>query len=66
MLAWNIITNILDKNILGSYSSAIDTALNVLYAPNEAYSVLIASNQFLNKVLDIFATEGDISMHATA
>lgn len=59
VLAWNQLANVLDKNSLMNYGSSIDTALNVVYSPNEAYSVVIASIHFLNNVLSITASESD-------
>jgi len=56
--AWNLMCNLVNKNVLNDYQSSVETALLTLYAPNEAYGVVANAVNYINKTLDIFMNEG--------
>ena len=57
---WKLLTILLNKDILRNYPSCVDTALNVIYSPNEAFGVIMASEDFLSKVLELYTEIADI------
>ena len=59
ILAWNLMCNLVNKEIANEYQSSFETALQVLYAPNEGYGVVTNAVNYINKTLDIFMNEED-------
>jgi len=56
--AWNLMCNLVNKNVLNDYQSSVETALITLYAPNESYGVVAQAVNYINKTLDLYMNEG--------
>lgn len=57
--AWNLMCNLANKNMINDYQSSIETALLVVYAPNEAYGVVTNAINYINKTLNLFMNDGE-------